>query len=470
MKKKSSTRVDLDWYLIPIASLKKIALILLSIILIAGIGYFIFLHYQSPKTKAQRFLKEADKKVEEIAQLPNFSFYKVIYQDLKEKIQKAKKLIIEKNYAEVIEISSSVLEIAMKTVGGAKESTSGSVEEILDLEGKVQIQRKDQASWEDAKPRTSLYAGDFVKTFSNGSVRITTKNNSIIVLPPNSLHEVAEAIITKSGEAVEKITMKAGSVDITTQNQKAQVITLQANAELDRYSAAYISSSQNKTEIQTIRGGAKVTAGDETYNVDSLQKLKIETGKEAEKFKILPSPKHIEPVINKAFLFSPKLRITLSWEKIEEAISYVVQVSPTSFFIEPNEARKTKNYVNIAGVEPGDYYWRVKAIDSKGNDSPWSTPQRFRVLTSAEMERLDKTPPSLNVRADTPLGNQCIIEGKTEPGCAIIIEGETITPNTDGSFRTTVSLKYVGENIISVQAVDPAGNETTKKLRIFVRE
>lgn len=470
MKKKSSSRVDLDWYLIPIASLKKIGLIFLSVILIAGIGYFILLHYQSPKTKAQRFLKEADKKVEEIAQLPNFSFYKVIYQDLKEKIQKAQKLLLEKNYVEVIELSSSVIEIALKTLGGAKESVSGSVEEILDLEGKVQIQRKDQAFWEDAKPRTSLYAGDFVKTFSNGSVRIMTKNDSIIVLPPNSLHEVAEPIITKSGETVEKITMKAGSVDITTQNRKAQVVTLKANAELDRYSAAYISSSENKTEIQTIRGVAKVTVGDETYNVDTLQKLKIETGKEVEKFEILPSPKHIEPVINKAFLFSSKLRITLSWEKVEGAVSYVVQVSPTSLFVEPSEAKRTKNYVNIEGFEPGDYYWKVKAIDSKGNDSPWSIPQKFRVLTSEEMERLDKVPPILNVKADTPLGNQCIIEGMTEPGCSVIIEGETITPNTDGSFRTTVSLKYVGENIISVQAVDPAGNETTKKLRIFVRE
>ena len=470
MKKKSASRVDLDWYVIPISSLKKIGIVAISIVVLALLVYFIFLYYQSPKTKAQRFLKEADKKVEEIAQLPNFSFYKIKFQDLKEKLQEAQKLFLEKNYPETIEIASGVLENALKILGSAKESASGSVEEIIDLEGKVQIQRKDQGIWEDAKPRMSLYPGDFVKTFPNGSVRIMTKNNSIIVLPPNSLHEVAEPIITKSGESVEKITMKAGSVDITTQNQKAQVVTLQANAELDKYSAAYIVTEQEKTEIQTRMGGATVVAGEKQYEVGALEKLKLEKGKEAEKIEILPSPKHIEPVINKAFLFNPNLKVTLTWEKLEGAVSYVVQVSQSIFFIEPNEKKLAKNYINISGFEPADYYWRVKAIDKTGNESPWSNPTKFRVLTSDEMERLDKIPPILNIKADTPLGNKCIISGQTEPGCTVIIEGETITPGPDGSFTTTVSLKYVGENIVSVQAVDPAGNETTKKLRIFVRE
>lgn len=470
MKKKTTSRVDLDWYLIPISSLKRIGVVIILILAVGLSGYFIFLHYQSPKTKAQRFLKEADRKVEEIANLPNFSFYKIVYQELKEKLQKAQKLLLEKKYTEVLEISSDVLESALKTLGGAKESTSGSVEEILDMEGKVQIQRKNQANWEDAKPRMSLYAGDFVKTFSNGSVRITTRNNSIIVLLPNSLHEVAEPTVSKSGEAIEKITMKAGSFDITTQNQKAQVVTLQADAELEKFSEAHVISDQNKTEFQTSRGRAKVTSGEQIYDVNSLQKLKIEKGKEIEKIEILPSPKHIEPVINKAYLYSPNLKITLSWEKIEGAASYVVLVSQSIFFVEANEAKRTKNYVNIAGVEPGDYYWKVKAIDKNGDGSPWSMPTKFRILTSEEMERLDKIPPFLDVKADMPLGNQCIINGKTEPGCTVIIEGETITPNADGNFTTTVSLKLVGENIVSVQAVDPAGNETTKKLRIFVRE
>lgn len=470
MKKKTSSRVDLDWYLIPISSLKKIGLVILSLGILILAGYFIFLHYQSPKTKAQRYLKEADKKVEEISTLPNFSFYKANYQELKEKLQRAQKLFLEKDYSQVIDIASGVLEDALRTLGGAKGSSSGSIEEIIDLEGKVQIQRKDQGIWEDAKPRMSLYAGDFVKTFSNGSVRMMTKNNSIIVLPPNSLHEVAEPIITKSGEAVEKITMKAGSVDITTYNQKAQVVTLQANAELEKYTSAYIVSEQNKTEAQISRGTARVTSGDQTYEVGSLEKIKIEKGKEAEKLEILPSPRHIEPVINKAFLFNPNLKITLSWEKVEGAVGYIVQVSQSLLFVEPNEKKLTKNYINIAGVEPGDYYWRVKALGPKENDSPWSTYQKFRILTPEEMERLDKNPPFLNVKADVPLGNQVIIEGKTEPGCTVIIEGETITPNADGSFTTTVSLKYVGENVVAVQAVDPAGNETTKKLKVFVRE
>lgn len=470
MKKKTTSRIDLDWYLIPVSSIKRIAIIIFSIVFFALIVYLIYTYYQSPKIKAQRYLKQADEKVEEIAKLSNFSYYRVPYQELKASLQTAQDLYLKRDYASSIEISLKVLEDAFKTLAMARQSASGVVEEIIDLEGKVQIQRKDQAVWEDAKPRMSLFAGDFVKTFSNGSVRIMTKNNSIIVLPPNSLHEVAEPIVTKAGEAIEKITMKAGSVDITTQNQKAQVITLHANAELDKYTYATVSISENKTEIQTARGGGRVFKGEKEYELKALEKIKIEEGKEPEKVKVLPSPKLLEPPLNKAFLYSPNLRIKLVWEKIEGALYYVVQVSSSSLFVYVNEDKRTKNYVNIEGAEPGDYYWRVKAVDQNGNSSQFSMYQKFRVLTSQEMEKLDKVPPQLEVKAAPPLGNQCIIEGRTEPGAIVIIEGETITPNVDGTFSTIISLRYVGENLITVQAVDPAGNETVKKLRVYVRE
>ncbi len=470
MKKKSTSRVDLDWYLIPISNIKKIALIVLSVIIGIGIIYLVFLHFQSPKTKAQGILKEADKKVEEIAQLQNFNLYKGVYVDLKDKLQNAQKLFLEKKYLEVIQISSEVLEEALRTIGTAKERTVRGIEEILDLEGKVQVQRKDQGTWQDAKPRMSLYPGDFVKTYSNGSVRITTRNNCIIVLPPNSLHEVAEPIVTKAGETIEKITMKVGSADIATQNQKAQVVTLQANTELDKFTSAYVVTGEEKGEIQVARGVARATVGDEIIELGSLQKLELDKEKGAQKYNILPSPKHIEPVLNKAFLYNPHLKIRIAWENLEGAVSYVIQISPTSFFLEPNEDKRTKNFVFIQGAEPGDYYWRVRAIDELGNSSPWSLATKFRILTGSEMEKLDKIPPFLEVKADVPLGNQCIVKGKTEPGAIIIIEGETITPNVDGTFTTTVSLKFVGENIINVQAVDPAGNEANKRLRVVVRE
>jgi hypothetical protein len=84
----------------------------------------------------------------------------------------------------------------------------------------------------------------------------------------------------------------------------------------------------------------------------------------------------------------------MGWDKVTGADHYEVQVAadagfnPQLFTISTKNTRATWNQALVSG----DYWWRVHAVDSNNNASPWSTPQAFTIDWS--------TPPTLTVPED----------------------------------------------------------------------
>jgi hypothetical protein len=101
---------------------------------------------------------------------------------------------------------------------------------------------------------------------------------------------------------------------------------------------------------------------------------------------------------------------------------------------------------------------------------------------SADMIGNKETVKELKVKMDTTVllqltkevkqsvGNDhYTVEGKTEPGSKVTVNGETVTLSADGSFSAEVSLK-AGGNKVTVQATDPAGNTASKTVDITYNE
>jgi len=466
---------DLDWYLIQVATLKKIGLILLIGLVAGGLGYVVFTHLSSEKSRAQSRLKEADRLVEQIPKLPDFTSLKPVYIQLQEMMKEAQRAFAAKDYAKTISAASQTAQLAQETLASGQAGKGKGVEEILDLEGKVQIQRKEQGVWEDAKPRMPLFAGDFIKTGSGGSARLITDSTGVIIfLPPNSLHEVALPASGVGGMRQHKVSIIYGSANvITPSGGKAQIQTIAANATVDINSEAFVSVTDRQTEFLTARGSATVDTKDgQTFDLGNLQKAKIAKGRPVEVDQVLPGPRLMEPVNNKTFAYQANLMVKLQWEKLVGAVHYIVQVSGSAFFVEFQEKKKNNTILTVKVPAPADYYWRVAAVDAKGNQGPWSTPNpcKFRVVPPGEAARLDKTPPPLKVTPGNPTSNACIIRGVTEPGAIVTIDGEQAYTNEDGSFYANITLKQVGVNQVIVKAVDPFGNETIEKILITVRD
>ena len=66
------------------------------------------------------------------------------------------------------------------------------------------------------------------------------------------------------------------------------------------------------------------------------------------------------------------------------------------------------------------------------------------------------------------MGNFFIVQGSTEPGATVTVNGETVEVGGDGSFNKTVALTREGWNTIVIRAIDPAGNTTEHRESVLV--
>jgi hypothetical protein len=120
-------------------------------------------------------------------------------------------------------------------------------------------------------------------------------------------------------------------------------------------------------------------------------------------------------------------------------------------------------------VNPGTYFWRVACRRNDSPSSEWSSARRFRVYSSASNVILeDTTPPELTIDPPQQLGRMFIIEGTTEIGATITINGERVELGVAGKFRKTVEMFKEGWNDILIVATDPSGNHSEHRERVFV--
>jgi hypothetical protein len=66
------------------------------------------------------------------------------------------------------------------------------------------------------------------------------------------------------------------------------------------------------------------------------------------------------------------------------------------------------------------------------------------------------------------MGNIFLVFGKTDPGAVVTINGEPADVAQDGSFKKTVTINRDGSAVLVIKAVDGAGNESVKQVKVFV--
>lgn len=95
------------------------------------------------------------------------------------------------------------------------------------------------------------------------------------------------------------------------------------------------------------------------------------------------------------------------------------------------------------------------------------------IATSSYVVVLDRQPPALSVSKPAPGttvdGTNVTVEGKTDPGAAVTVNERAVVPAQDGSFATSFTAT-AGPQTVTIVARDRAGNETTVKTPITVRD
>ena len=345
---------------------------------------------------------------------------------------------------------------------------------FVNLDGKVQVKKVNSVQWVEADYRTSLDKGDLVQTGSDANARITFGDGTTYTVKPDTLVTVEENSTDSNKPTSVAVRINIGQVDLKTPNwqlpdSKAAVSVQDATAQLHSNSSAAVKADpENKSsEIVVSAGGAQVNRGAEKIDLAPWEKVTIPSGGPIQKSNVLAPPDLVEP-LNLAPIISenPKISpVRFEWKPVQDAVSYTLRISTTAMFTKTvKDAKVSGTAVEITGLDPGDYFWNVTATDGKKQTSEVSEIFKFTLVAQGKSQEM-----VLEIISTQVVGHSAEIVGRTEPGAALIVNGQSV-PNIapDGNFRHFTEQLAPGQHTISISGSNRRGGTAMKQFSIVV--
>jgi hypothetical protein len=365
-------------------------------------------------------------------------------------------------------------------------TSSGGQARFISLQGEVEYKRSDGGSWEEARPRLPLRAGDYVRTGNGGSAEImfldgtlyTVRGNTQFVISSGSSGSLATSGSAAAGAAAggapdQTIQMEYGWVNLNTASRPSQVKTPGAVAKVREDSEAFVSYDRGgrRGRFGALHGGMELASkGGVTRDVGPLQQV-VQTGDLLSQAQKLPAPPDpIEPADNRELDLDRSQSLVLSWNPVPGSTRYALQVSRNHLFadnlISVENRSRPKATLGLRGE--GTFFWRVAAFSREGYEGPFSRPRKFRVASGRSAGDRPNAPPEIDLVDVKSYGNIFIVAGRCTPGSRLDINGEQADVGVDGSFKKTVQFTKEGWSYIEIRARDRWGSDTVRRRRVLV--
>lgn len=345
---------------------------------------------------------------------------------------------------------------------------------FVNLDGRVQVKKVNSVQWVDADYRTSLDKGDLVQTGSDGAARITFADGTTYTVKPDTLVTVEENSTDSNRPTSVAVRISTGAVDLATPNwnspySKAAVNAEDTTAQLRSNSRAAVKADpQNQeSEIVVSSGSAQVQRGAEKIDLTQWEKATVPNAGPIQKSNVLAPPDLAEP-LNLAPLIAenPKAYpVHFEWKAVPDAVSYTLRISGTAMFTKTvKEVKAAGTSVDISGLDAGDYFWNVTAADAKKQTSEVSETFKFSLIAQGKAQEM-----LLEISSTQLHGRVAEIVGRTEPGAALIVNGEPV-PNiaADGTFRHFTEPLEPGQHTIVVIGQNRRGGTAKQQVSIVV--
>jgi hypothetical protein len=215
-------------------------------------------------------------------------------------------------------------------------------------------------------------------------------------------------------------------------------------------------------------GSAQLNRGNEHVDIGQYERATFTAGSAGiTKTQVLAPPELVEPLnLQPIIAADPKHNaIHFSWKPSNTAKLYDFQVSTTTMFNRIVIERKTAaTNLDIPGLDPGDYFWRVHAIDEKNSVSDASEPYKFTLATQGKAQEM-----LLEVDATQLQGSVVEVIGRTEPGAALIINGEQVADiQGNGHFRYFSQPMARGSHTIVITGQNRRGGTAIKRVDVMI--
>jgi len=346
---------------------------------------------------------------------------------------------------------------------------------FVNLDGRVQVKKVSSVQWADADYRTALDKGDLVQTGADGYARVAFADGTNYTVKPGTLITVEENSMASSRATSVAVRINTGAVDLSTPNwaspgSKAAVSVEDAKAELRPNSRAAVKSDQDtkESEIVVSNGSAQVQRGQDRIELTQYQKADIPPGGPITKSDVLAPPELLEPInLTPIIVENPRTAgVHFAWKPVPDAASYSLRISTTSMFtkIVKEAPRVNGTSVDLSGLDAGDYFWNVTATSTRKSSSDVSETYKFTLVAQGKTQDM-----LLEIQSTQLVGHAVEITGRTEPGAALIINGQPV-PNIarDGTFHHFTEPLLPGEHTIVVIGQNRRGGTAKQQVSVVV--
>jgi hypothetical protein len=380
-------------------------------------------------------------------------------------------LVFPETFAGILKRISS---ITGKQDGGVATISARQLR-FVNLDGHVQVKKVNSVQWVNADYQITLDKGDLIQTDPEGVARLAFADGTTYTVKGDTLVTVEENLVEQDQASQVAVHISSGQVDLATgtwqvAGSKAEVSFENAVASA-RSNSRLAVRSDPKTAQQDVTvdsGSAELSRGDEHVDIGQYERATIPAGGGAiVKSQVLAPPKLDEPLnLQPIILADPKHdMIRFSWSPSALAKVYDFQASTTSAFNHIVMEKKTSSTsAEITGFDPGDYFWRVRAIDDKNNMSNASDSFKFTLVTQGKEQQM-----LLEVDGTELQGNVVEVIGRTEAGAALIINGDQVADiQPDGKFRYFTQPMPRGDHEIVITGQNRRGGTAIKRVDVVI--
>jgi hypothetical protein len=345
---------------------------------------------------------------------------------------------------------------------------------FVNLDGKVQVKKVNSVQWVDADFRTTLDKGDQIQTSADGAARITFADGTTYTVKSGTFITVEENTMGHEQATSSAVRINIGEVNLNTPNltpgSTAAVSVEDTTAQVRPNSRAAVKADpENKeNEIVVSSGSAEVKRGQERVEIGQYEKATIPSNGPITKSDVLAppdlvAPRNLEPLI----VESPReAAVHFEWKPVPEAVTYILKISTTAMFskIAKEVPVRSATTTDVQGLDAGEYFWTVTATDAKKKTSEVSETFRFTLLAQGKTQEM-----YLEILDKEIHGRVVEIIGKTEPGAALIINGQPVPIiAADGTFRHFTVPLEPGPHTIVIVGQNRRGGTSEKKVQIVV--
>jgi hypothetical protein len=334
---------------------------------------------------------------------------------------------------------------------------------IISFEGDVRITRAATRETVVVTKETFAAAGDTIQTQSDGRAVVQMIDGSTYSVRPNSTVVIRDNSSLFGGTNV-RVSLDDGQLNVRTdqqpENTENVVEMMDSETRLKPQTDASFNAdaAANGAEIRISRGSVETSIGGQSSTLGADEYAALSNGRVTSREKLIGPPRPVSPANMSQVMDSTGsgVNATFVWgDESGTASSYFLQVSKSPTFasdaILVDRGGLTGREFRLAGLTPGNYYWRLKSTARSGQVSEWNDAWKFSVVRRDSSGAIEAG----ELRAERVGGNVYIISGRTRPGLAVRALGREVYAGGDGTFRLQVATP-VSE--VSVELADDRGN------------